>query len=147
MTGTTQKTVPSVGFVSLGCPKALVDTERIVTELRAEGYLIARDYRHSDIVIVNTCAFIDAAVAESIEAITEAMRENGRVIVTGCLGGKKTPEGDNWVMQRIPKLLGVTGPDSTAETRASASAAAARTVFGLSPQRGPQTHALALRLP
>ena len=60
MTGTTQKTVPSVGFVSLGCPKALVDTERIVTELRAEGYLIARDYRHSDIVIVNTCAFIDA---------------------------------------------------------------------------------------
>lgn len=116
MTGTTQKTVPSVGFVSLGCPKALVDTERIVTELRAEGYLIARDYRHSDIVIVNTCAFIDAAVAESIEAITEAMRENGRVIVTGCLGGKKTPEGDNWVMQRIPKLLGVTGPDSTAET-------------------------------
>ena len=116
MTATTQKTVPSVGFVSLGCPKALVDTERIVTELRAEGYLIARDYRHSDIVIVNTCAFIDAAVAESIEAITEAMRENGRVIVTGCLGGKKTPEGDNWVMQRIPKLLGVTGPDSTAET-------------------------------
>lgn len=89
MTGTTQKTVPSVGFVSLGCPKALVDTERIVTELRAEGYLIARDYRHSDIVIVNTCAFIDVAVAESIEAITEAMRENGRVIVTGAWAARK----------------------------------------------------------
>ena len=88
---TPNHSIPSVGFVSLGCPKALVDTERIVTDLRAEGYRIAKDYRTSDLVIVNTCAFIDAAVAESIEAVTEALRENGRVIVTGCLGGKKTP--------------------------------------------------------
>ena len=108
--------IPSVGFVSLGCPKNLVDSERIVTELRAEGYQIARDYRTSDLVIVNTCAFIDAAVAESIEAVTEAIRENGRVIVTGCLGGKKTAEGENFVMQRIPQVLGVTGPEETEKT-------------------------------
>ncbi len=113
---TPNHSIPSVGFVSLGCPKALVDTERIVTDLRAEGYRIAKDYRTSDLVIVNTCAFIDAAVAESIEAVTEALRENGRVIVTGCLGGKKTPEGENWVMNRIPKLLGVTGPEETEKT-------------------------------
>lgn len=108
--------LPQVGFVSLGCPKALVDTERVVTQLRAEGYVIAADYKAADLVIVNTCAFIDAAVAESLEAITEAMHENGRVIVTGCLGGKKTDDGHNWVMERIPQLLGVTGPDSLTET-------------------------------
>ena len=108
--------IASVGFVSLGCPKNLVDSERIVTELRAEGYRIAKDYRTSDLVIVNTCAFIDSAVAESIEAVTEAIRENGRVIVTGCLGGKKTAEGENWVKQRLPKVLGVTGPEETART-------------------------------
>ncbi len=105
-----------VGFVSLGCPKALVDTERVMTQLRAEGYLIVSDYKDADIVIVNTCAFIDAAVAESIEAITEALRENGRVIVIGCLGGKKNPDGTNWVMERIPQVLGVTGPDCVEET-------------------------------
>ena len=105
-----------VGFVSLGCPKALVDTERIVTELRAEGYIIAADYKQADLVIVNTCAFIGAAVAESLEAIAEAMRENGRVIVTGCLGGKKNADGTNWVKQRVPQLIGVTGPDSLEET-------------------------------
>lgn len=108
--------IPRVGFVSLGCPKALVDTERIVTELRAEGYVIAADYKEADLVIVNTCAFIDAAVAESLEAIAEALKENGRVIVTGCLGGKKNLDGSNWVKERIPKVLGVTGPDSLAET-------------------------------
>ena len=89
MSQTQEKTrarIGRVGFVSLGCPKALVDTERIVTELRAEGYIIAADYKEADLVIVNTCAFIDAAVAESLEAITEAMRENGRVIVHGLLG-------------------------------------------------------------
>lgn len=107
-----------VGFVSLGCPKALVDTERIVTELRAEGYVIVSDYKDADLVIVNTCAFIDAAVAESLEAITEAMKENGHVIVTGCLGGKQTEDGYNWVKKRIPQVLGVTGPDSLEETLA-----------------------------
>ena len=83
------KRPPRVGFVSLGCPKALVDSERIVTELRAEGYLISSTYKDSDLVIVNTCGFIDAAVQESLEAISEALSENGKVIVTGCLGGKK----------------------------------------------------------
>jgi ribosomal protein S12 methylthiotransferase len=108
--------IGKVGFVSLGCPKALVDTERVVTELRAEGYLIAADYKEADIVIVNTCAFIDAAVAESLEAISEAMRENGRVIVTGCLGGKTEENGENWVRSRVPAVLGVTGPDSLEDT-------------------------------
>ena len=80
------KKVPSVGFVSLGCPKALVDTEKLVTRLRVEGYEVASDYASADLVVVNTCAFIDAAVAESLEAIAEAMKENGRVLVIGCLG-------------------------------------------------------------
>ncbi len=102
---------PSVGFVSLGCPKALVDTEKLVTRLRREGYEIASDYRSSDIVVVNTCAFIDAAVAESLEAIEEAMRENGHVLVIGCLGGKKDQTGENWVKKRFPNLIGVVGPD------------------------------------
>lgn len=105
-----------VGFVSLGCPKNLVDSERIVTELRAEGYVIASDYKTADLVIVNTCAFIDSAVAESLQAIAEAIKENGRVIVTGCLGGKKNDEGANWVQEKIPQVLGVTGPDSLEET-------------------------------
>ena len=84
---TRAKRIPHVGFVSLGCPKALVDTERIVTQLRAEGYIIAADYKQADLVIVNTCAFIDAAVAESLDAIAEAMKENGRAIVTGVSVG------------------------------------------------------------
>lgn len=87
------KKVPSVGFVSLGCPKALVDTEKLVTRLRVEGYEVASDYASSDLVVVNTCAFIDAAVAESLDAISEAMKENGRVLVIGCLGGKKDVDG------------------------------------------------------
>jgi ribosomal protein S12 methylthiotransferase len=93
---TRKRKTPTVGFVSLGCPKALVDSERILTQLRAEGYLIAPRYEDSDLVVVNTCGFIDEAVAESLAAIGEALDENGKVIVTGCLGAKgdivrKTP--------------------------------------------------------
>lgn len=105
------KKVPSVGFVSLGCPKALVDTEKLVTRLRVEGYEVASDYASADLVVVNTCAFIDAAVAESLDAIDEAMKENGRVLVIGCLGGKKAVDGGNWLAERFPDLIGVVGPD------------------------------------
>ena len=105
------KKVPSVGFVSLGCPKALVDTEKLVTRLRVEGYEGASDYASADLVVVNTCAFIDAAVAESLDAIAEAMKENGRVLVIGCLGGKKAVDGGNWLAERFPDLIGVVGPD------------------------------------
>ena len=101
---------PRVGFVSLGCPKALVDSERILTQLRAEGYTIAPDYAGSDMVIVNTCGFIGAAVEESLEAIGEALAENGKVIVTGCLGAKGTIVRDTY-----PQLLAVTGPHATEE--------------------------------
>src|SRR5450755_3532068 len=79
---------PKVGFVSLGCPKALVDSERILTRLRAEGYEVAPSYRAADLVVVNTCGFIDAAIDESLDAIGEALAENGKVIVTGCLGAQ-----------------------------------------------------------
>lgn len=105
------KKVPSVGFVSLGCPKALVDTEKLVTRLRVEGYEVASDYASADLVVVNTCAFIDAAIAESLDAIAEAMKENGRVLVIGCLGGKKAVDGGNWLAERFPDLIGVVGPD------------------------------------
>lgn len=105
------KKVPSVGFVSLGCPKALVDTEKLVTRLLVEGYEVASDYASADLVVVNTCAFIDAAVAESLDAIAEAMKENGRVLVIGCLGGKKAVDGGNWLAERFPDLIGVVGPD------------------------------------
>ena len=81
--------IPKIGFVSLGCPKATVDSERILTQLRAEGYGLSPDYAGADLVIVNTCGFIDAAVEESLEAIGEALAENGRVIVTGCLGARE----------------------------------------------------------
>ncbi|HYN11170.1 MAG TPA: 30S ribosomal protein S12 methylthiotransferase RimO, partial [Burkholderiales bacterium] len=80
---------PRVGFVSLGCPKALVDSERILTQLRAEGYATSATYDGADLVIVNTCGFIDAAVKESLAAIGEALAENGKVVVTGCLGARK----------------------------------------------------------
>ncbi|HTE15468.1 MAG TPA: 30S ribosomal protein S12 methylthiotransferase RimO [Burkholderiales bacterium] len=99
-----------VGFVSLGCPKALVDSERILTQLRAEGYLISPSYNDADLVVVNTCGFIDSAVEESLDAIGEALAENGRVIVTGCLGAK----GDI-VKETHPKVLAVTGPHATDE--------------------------------
>jgi ribosomal protein S12 methylthiotransferase len=101
---------PKVGFVSLGCPKALVDSEQILTQLRAEGYDIVPTYHDSDLVVVNTCGFIDSAVAESLDAIGEALNENGRVIVTGCLGAK----GDV-VQQTHPQVLAVTGPHALQE--------------------------------
>ena len=99
-----------IGFVSLGCPKALVDSEQILSQLRAEGYSIAPTYAGSDLVVVNTCGFIDAAVQESLDAIGEALAENGKVIVTGCLGAK----GDV-VRSAHPSVLAVTGPHATAE--------------------------------
>ena len=101
---------PKVGFVSLGCPKALVDSERILTELRAEGYLISPTYEGADLVVVNTCGFIDSAVDESLDAIGEALSANGKVIVTGCLGAK----GDI-VKKTHPRVLAVTGPHATDE--------------------------------
>jgi ribosomal protein S12 methylthiotransferase len=101
---------PKVGFVSLGCPKALVDSERILTQLRAEGYLVAPSYADADLVLVNTCGFIDAAVEESLEAIGEALAENGKVIVTGCLGAKGSV-----VQDAHPEVLAVTGPHALDE--------------------------------
>ncbi|HID48204.1 MAG TPA: 30S ribosomal protein S12 methylthiotransferase RimO, partial [Chromatiales bacterium] len=98
-------TSPRIGFVSLGCPKALVDSEQILTRLRAEGYSIADSYHEAELVVVNTCGFIDAAVEESLAAISEALDENGKVIVTGCLGGK-----GEVVQQAHPDVLAVTGP-------------------------------------
>ncbi len=102
--------VPKVGFVSLGCPKALVDSERILTQLRAEGYEVAPTYEAADVVVVNTCGFIDAAVDESLDAIGEALDRNGRVIVTGCLGAR--PER---ILERHPRVLKVTGPHAYEE--------------------------------
>ncbi len=99
--------LPSVGFVSLGCPKALVDSERIITRLRAEGYAIAPQYDGADLVIVNTCGFIDSAIEESLDAIGEALAENGRVIVTGCLGSNAQR-----VWDTFPQVLAVTGPQA-----------------------------------
>jgi len=96
---------PTIGMVSLGCPKALVDSERILTRLRAEGYAISPDYKGADAVIVNTCGFLDSAKAESLEAIGEALQENGRVIVTGCLGAEP-----DYITGAHPRVLAVTGP-------------------------------------
>jgi ribosomal protein S12 methylthiotransferase len=101
-----------VGFVSLGCPKALVDSEHILTQLRAEGYVIAPTYAGADLVLVNTCGFIDAAVEESLSAIGEALAQNGRVVVTGCLGAK---DGGALIRNAHPKVLAVTGPHATAD--------------------------------
>ncbi|MGC2029498.1 MAG: 30S ribosomal protein S12 methylthiotransferase RimO [Steroidobacteraceae bacterium] len=105
---------PKVGFVSLGCPKALVDSERILTRLRAEGYEVAPSYAAADLVIVNTCGFIDAAVDESLEAIGEALAENGKVIVTGCLGAQPQK-----ILDRHPQVLKITGPQRYEEVVAS----------------------------
>jgi ribosomal protein S12 methylthiotransferase len=109
----TRKT-PKVGFVSLGCPKALVDSERILTRLRAEGYEVAASYKAADLVIVNTCGFIDAAVDESLDAIGEALAENGKVIVTGCLGAQPQK-----ILDRHPQVLKITGPQRYEEVVAS----------------------------
>ena len=107
--------VAKVGFVSLGCPKALVDSELILTQLSAEGYETAKEYAGADLVIVNTCGFIDSAVEESLAAIGEALAENGKVIVTGCLGAKKIADGSDLIKSVHPKVLAVTGPHATAE--------------------------------
>ena len=105
ITETKPKTQPKVGIVSLGCPKALVDSERIITRLRAEGYAIAPDYQGADLVLVNTCGFLDSARDESLEAIGEAIEANGKVIVTGCLGAEP-----DVIQKAHPKVLAVTGP-------------------------------------
>src|SRR5580658_4452163 len=99
---------PAVGFVSLGCPKALVDSERLITQLRSRGYEIAPGYDKADLVVVNTCGFIDEAIDESLDAIGEALEQNGRVLVTGCLGARPQR-----ILERHPKVLGVTGPHAT----------------------------------
>jgi len=106
---------PTIAFVSLGCPKALTDSELILTQLRAEGYETSKTYAGADLVIVNTCGFIDEAVKESLDAIGEALAENGRVVVTGCLGAKAGHAGDNLVREVHPKVLAVTGPHATQE--------------------------------
>ena len=104
-----------VGFVSLGCPKALVDSELILTQLSAEGYETAKDYAGADLVVVNTCGFIDSAVEESLAAIGEALSANGKVIVTGCLGARKNADGSDLIQSIHPKVLAVTGPHATEE--------------------------------
>jgi ribosomal protein S12 methylthiotransferase len=137
---------PRVGFVSLGCPKALVDSEQILTQLRAEGYAIAPSYDGADLVVVNTCGFIDAAVAESLDAIGEALAENGKVIVTGCLGAKE-------VATSFARASEGARGDRPARDRGSdgrgacASAEAARSIRRSRAAAGDQAHAAALRLP
>ncbi len=106
---------PKVGFVSLGCPKALTDSELILTQLSAEGYQTAKSFEGADLVIVNTCGFIDDAVKESLDTIGEALSDNGKVIVTGCLGARNNADGSNFVQQVHPKVLAVTGPHATQE--------------------------------
>jgi len=110
------KAEPTIAFVSLGCPKALTDSELILTQLRAEGYGTSKTYAGADLVVVNTCGFIDDAVRESLDAIGEALAENGKVIVTGCLGAKPGKAGgDNLIREIHPKVLAVTGPHATQE--------------------------------
>src|SRR5881392_289839 len=106
---------PKIGFVSLGCPKALTDSELILTQLRAEGYDTSKSFAGADLVIVNTCGFIDDAVKESLDTIGEALAENGKVIVTGCLGAKAGEGGGNLVRQMHPSVLAVTGPHAQNE--------------------------------
>ncbi len=110
------KPAPKIGFVSLGCPKALTDSELILTQLRAEGYETSKTFAGADLVIVNTCGFIDDAVKESLDTIGEALAENGKVIVTGCLGAKAGQAGgDNLIREVHPSVLAVTGPHATQE--------------------------------
>mgnify|MGYP000119490043 CR=1 FL=1 len=111
----TSTSSPKVGFVSLGCPKATVDSERILTQLRQEGYQIVPTYEDADVVVVNTCGFIDSAKAESLDTIGEAIAENGKVIVTGCLGARADDGGGNLVKGVHPNVLAVTGPHATQE--------------------------------
>ena len=138
---------PRVGFVSLGCPKALVDSEQILTQLRAEGYAIDATYAGADLVVVNTCGFIDAAVAESLDAIGEALAENGKVIVTGCLGAK---DGGGVRPRGAPEGAGrhrtARGGRSDGR-RARAPSQAARSVRRPRAAAGDQAHAAPLRVP
>ena len=110
-----QTAAPKVGFVSLGCPKALTDSELILTQLSAEGYQTSKTFEGADLVIVNTCGFIDDAVKESLDTIAEALNVNGKVIVTGCLGAKEAEGGGNLVREIHPSVLAVTGPHATQE--------------------------------
>src|SRR5438876_3128449 len=112
---TLTKPTPTVGFVSLGCPKALTDSELILTQLRAEGYATSKTFAGADLVIVNTCGFIDDAVKESLDTLGEALAETGKVIVTGCLGAKAGEGGGSLVRQMHPSVLAVTGPHATHE--------------------------------
>src|ERR1035441_2387226 len=114
MSNASSVNAPKIGFVSLGCPKALVDSEQILTQLRAEGYDTAKSYDGADLVIVNTCGFIDAAVQESLDAIGEALSENGKVIVTGCLGAQPQK-----ILVRLPHFMKITGPQRYEEVVAS----------------------------
>ena len=107
MTDATDRSAPKISFVSLGCPKALVDSERIITRLRAEGYELTRSHTGADAVVVNTCGFLDSAKAESLEAIRSAMAENGKVIVTGCMGAEPGP-----IREHFPGVLAITGPQA-----------------------------------
>ena len=111
----TSQPAPKVGFVSLGCPKALTDSELILTQLSAEGYQTSKTFEGADLVIVNTCGFIDEAIQESLDTIAEALNENGKVIVTGCLGAKTGEGGGNMVREMHPSVLAVTGPHATQE--------------------------------
>lgn len=110
-----KKRAPSIGMVSLGCPKALTDSELILTQLSAEGYQTSKTFQGADLVIVNTCGFIDDAVKESLDTIGEALAENGKVIVTGCLGARQADDGNNLIAQVHPSVLAVTGPHATHE--------------------------------
>ncbi len=110
---------PKIGFISLGCPKATVDSEQILTRLRAEGYENAPSYESADLVIINTCGFIDDAIEESLDAIGEAMKENGKVIVTGCLGAIKNVCGSDIVLDEFPDVLAITGPDALEQVMAA----------------------------
>jgi ribosomal protein S12 methylthiotransferase len=126
---------PKVGMVSLGCPKALVDSERILTKLRADGYAMSPDYAGADVVLVNTCGFLDSAKEESLEAIGEAIAENGRVIVTGCMGNEAA-----MIMERFPAVLAVTGAHQYEDVVAAVHAAAPAT-------RGAFVEAAIMRVP
>jgi ribosomal protein S12 methylthiotransferase len=133
-----------VGLVSLGCPKALVDSERIITKLRADGYQMSPDYSGADVVLVNTCGFLDSAKEESLEAIGEAIAENGRVVVTGCMGNEA-----DVIRQRFPDVLAVTGPQQYEEVVSAVHDAAPPGSFALprpGSGSGPQAHSAALQL-
>ena len=135
---------PRISFVSLGCPKALVDSERIITRLRAEGYELARDHADSDLAIVNTCGFLDSAQAESLSAIGAALKENGKVIVTGCMGAE--PEK---ITAAHPNVLAVTGPqqyESVLGGGPPGRPSAARSLYRFDPAGRHQADAAALRL-